>query len=132
MPGTKMSVRERLVYDKWMQFPEVEQLTSESVVKRCGHRAGGSVRFASVCVARHHQTNSTGELSSDSGNAIQRFAGVESFDGQFGQIYLSAVVIGGDGWWGHYKDVAKDEHQPHLDPDDFSCDLLHFSIVGRG
>ena len=120
-----LSVQRKARYDQWMQVLCGRQL------KRISLCLGSDARFARGC-ARHNQTNNTEELSCDGGDAVQCFARVESIDGQFRQIHLSAFFVGWDGRRGYHKDVAENGHEPYLDVDDFSLDVLYVQIVGRG
>jgi hypothetical protein len=69
------------------------------------------------------QADHAREFSSDGGDAVQGFAGVEFLEGQFGQIYVSAVVNLGWGRFGPGNVFAENSGELHLAHRHFSCDF---------
>lgn len=109
-----------------MQMVASEQMASEGVLERNGFDAGIDGCLAGVCVGGgQDQADGAKEFPSDGRDAIQRCAGLESIDGQLGQIHVSAVVIGRDGGRGYHKNAAENGHQSYLDANDFSCSHVY-------
>lgn len=115
-----------------MQISTSEQLSIDCVLQSNCLGAGVIVCVTSVCVARQDQADGAHEFSGHGGDAVQRIAGLESIEGQLGQVHVSAVVISRAGRFGHYDHAAKNGHELYLDVVYLSCDVLHISIARRG
>ena len=57
---------------------------------------------------------------------------MEPINRQFGEVYVSAVVIGWPGRFGYYENRAENGDELHMDPPDFSSDFLHVPVARRG